>query len=581
MTGMSHSSEESRQRPDRENSALAEIGRVIGSSLNIEEVYESFAEQVRMIIPSDRITINLLDADRGLLTDAYLIGVDLSGRGGGDVYSVAGTLSEAAIRAQSAVLVQTNDRQEFVNRFPGALASFDSGLRSFLIIPLVTRSRVLGTLHLRSALSNAYGPTDVSFAERVGMQIAGAIANAQLYNERIRAEASLAESTRRLDQTVAELRLTQEQLIQQERLRALGQMASGIAHDFNNALVPILGFTELLLVRPEVLGDADRAAEYLEMIKTAAMDGAGIVARLREFYRPRGPGDEFAIISVNDLVGQAISLTRTKWKDEAEANSIVISVETTLEDVPPIRGSEVELRELLTNLIMNAVDAMPNGGTVTLGTLVEGDHVLLDVSDTGIGMTEETRRHCLEPFFTTKGDRGTGMGLAMVYGIVQRHEGGLDIYSELGRGSKFVVRLPLPVEGASIGEAERPSGPSRQLHVLVVDDEPHVRQVLEEYLTFDGHTVETATDGREALEKFTSGSGMFDVVLTDRAMPRMSGDQLAAAVRVIAPRPVIMLTGFGDVMQATSEKPVGVALILSKPVTLASLRKALAKVTAG
>ena len=317
------------------------------------------------------------------------------------------------------------------------------------------------------------------------------------------------------------------------------------------------------------------------MLKTAAMDGAGIVARLREFYRPRGPGDEFAIISVNDLVGQAISLTRTKWKDEAEANSIVISVETTLEDVPPIRGSEVELRELLTNLIMNAVDAMPNGGTVTLGTLVEGDHVLLDVSDTGIGMTEETRRHCLEPFFTTKGDRGTGMGLAMVYGIVQRHEGGLDIYSELGRGSKFVVRLPLPVEGASIGEAERPSGPSRQLHVLVVDDEPHVRQVLEEYLTFDGHTVETATDGREALEKFTSGSGMFDVVLTDRAMPRMGGDQLAAAVRVIAPRPVIMLTGFGDVMQATSEKPVGVALILSKPVTLASLRKALAKVTAG
>ena len=337
-------------------------------------------------------------------------------------------------------------------------------------------------------------------SDESGAQIAGTIANAQLYDERVRAEAALSESTRRLEESVAELGRTQEQLIQQERLRALGQMASGIAHDFNNALVPILGLAELLLANREALRDTDCVIEHLETIKTAATDAAGVVIRLREFYRPRGQGDGSATISINDLVGQAISLTWNKWKGEADASSITLSIEAYLELVPPIRGSEVELWELISHLIMNAVDATPNGGTATLRTRVEGDHVLLDVSDTGIGMTEDTRR-CLEPLFTTKGNRGTGMGLAMARGIVERHEGSLDIRSEPGRGTTVTVRLPIPAEGDSIGEATRPVGESRQLHVPVVDDEPAVREVLRAYLTHDGHTVETATDGREGLDR--------------------------------------------------------------------------------
>ena len=350
IIGMSNESEESGLRLARENAALAEIGRVIGSSLNIEEVYESFAEHVNAIILSDRITINLLDPDGELLTDAYVVGVEVPGRRGRDVYPLAGTLSEAAILARSAVLVQTDDRQEIADRFPGATAGFDSGLRCFLAGPLATRSAVVGTLHLRSARPNSYSAQDASFAERVGAQIAGAIANAQLYDERVRAEAALAKSTRRLEETVAELGRTQEQLIQQERLDALGQMASGIAHDFNNALVPILGRAELLLAIREALQDTDRVIEHLETIKTAAMDAAEVVARMREFYRPRGQADGFATVSVNDLVGQALSLTRAKWEHEAETRGITLSIETCLELVPPILGSEVELWELISQL---------------------------------------------------------------------------------------------------------------------------------------------------------------------------------------------------------------------------------------
>ena len=224
------------------------------------------------------------------------------------------------------------------------------------------------------------------------------------------------------------MKQTQQNIIQQERLRALGQMASGIAHDFNNALTPILGFSELLLKRSEGLDDRDTVERYLRMMNMAAQDAATVVgnSRLREFYRKREEGENFAPASLHDLVGQAISLTQPRWKDEAQAKGITIKMETDLQEVPLIIGDESELREALTNLVFNAVDAMPDGGTITLRTRRDGNQVVLEVSDTGTGMTEEVRQRCLDPFFTTKGahtSSRTGMGLAMVYGIVQRHEG--------------------------------------------------------------------------------------------------------------------------------------------------------------
>ncbi|MDW8366286.1 MAG: PAS domain S-box protein [Abditibacteriales bacterium] len=431
-------------------------------------------------------------------------------------------------------------------------------------------------------------------------------------------EETLQDTNRRLEETLAELRATQQQLVQQERLRALGAMASGIAHDFNNALAPILGFSELLMLDPKRLEEPERVLEYLRTIHTAAQDAANVVSRLREFYRFRDTADVLLSVDLNGLVEQTILLTQPKWKDQAQASGRTIAIQTDLQPVPLIAANESELREALINLIFNAVDAMPNGGEIVLRTRMEEvgklgnwgtgklgnwgieesktdsisqsprfpisplphfpiySYVVLEISDTGVGMTEEVRRRCLEPFFSTKGERGSGLGLAVVYGIVQRHNGTIEIDSAPGEGT--TVRLRLPAQGRPIQQDRPPMTErvSRPLRVLVVDDEPRVREVIVEYLQRDGHIVVTAANGREGLEKFQNGQ--FDLVITDRAMTAMSGDQLALALKQFdASVPVILLTGFGEFMGAAGEHPPGVDVVASKPIGLTALREAMAK----
>ncbi len=357
-------------------------------------------------------------------------------------------------------------------------------------------------------------------------------------------------------------------------------MASGNAHDLNNALSPILGFSELLLMTPQGLEDRDRVKRSLETIHTAAQDAARIVSRLREFYRHREKGEFFLPIHLNRVVEQVVTLTQPKWKDQALADGVTVAIERRLQKVPMIAGNETELREALTNLVFNAVDAMSQDGIITLGTRQEGDFVALEVSDTGAGMTEEVRRRCLEPFFSTKGERGTGLGLAMTFGVVQRHEGTIDIQSEPGQGTQFTLRFPILKEGVKGALPTREQAPITGLFVLVVDDDPRSREVLTELLIVDGHRVDGASNGREGLEKFHAGR--YDIVMTDRAMPEMGGDQMALAIKRLAPhKPVVMLTGFGDMMNAAGEHPEGVDVVLPKPVTLAALREALSRARMG
>ena len=377
-----------------------------------------------------------------------------------------------------------------------------------------------------------------------------------------------------LGNALTELKETQQRVIQQERLRALGQMASGVAHDFNNALVPILGFSELLQLSPGVLADREKAMSYINIISTAAGDAAKVVSRLRQFYRKHEDGESFHTVDVAALVTQSITLTRPRWKDQAQAGGATIRVESDLGSVPAVLGDESELREVLTNLIFNAVDAMPAGGLITVRTRSERGFAMIEVSDTGSGMTEEVRQRCLEPFFSTKGERGTGLGLSMVFGIVERHGGKVDIRSALGTGTTFIVTLAL--QGAQSGaEAATKNGASvtRNLSVLAVDDEAQVRDFISAALGMDGHRVEVASDGADGLRRFRDGS--FDVVVTDKAMPGMTGDQMASAIKLMKPgTPVILLTGFGQFLDK-SDLP-GIDVLLSKPVGIQTLRAAIA-----
>ncbi|MGD1019109.1 MAG: PAS domain S-box protein [Verrucomicrobiia bacterium] len=403
------------------------------------------------------------------------------------------------------------------------------------------------------------------------------VAIKQDITRRKEAEQSLRETNTRLKHALEELQTAQQSVVQQERLRALGTMASGIAHDFNNALAAVVGFTELLLDRPEALEDKTRVRQYLQMMNTAAKDAGNVVNRLREFYRHRDRSEVFTTVDLNRLVQEAISLTQPKWKTQAEARGISIRTETDLQKVPPIQGNAADLREVLTNLIFNAVDAMPRGGAITLRTRSDDSRVILEIADSGTGMTQEIRQRCLEPFFTTKGEGGTGLGLSMVYGIIQRHEGSIDIQTQLHKGTTFILTLPVPGQPRSaVTDAPSAPAPLPSKRVLLVDDEEVVRKVVNEYLVRDGHTVEFAANGKDGLDKFHNGH--FDLVILDRAMPDMSGDQVGAAIKNAFPNlPVIMLTGFGSMMEAADEKPAGIDFVVSKPVTLDTLRRAMAR----
>jgi signal transduction histidine kinase len=399
--------------------------------------------------------------------------------------------------------------------------------------------------------------------------------------ERKKAEEAVLQSNRQLATALGRLKEAQEEVIQRERMLALGRMANGIAHDFNNTLAPIVGFSELLVMKPELFADTQKARNYLEMIHTAAKDSARVVSRLREFYRYRDKNEIFSPVVLNDLLLQVVSLTQPRWKDQALAAGVNIEIRTEFGKLPTVPGNEDDLREAFTNLMFNAIDAIEKRGIITLCSEVQGRWAVVTVSDTGVGMSEEVRARCLEPFFTTKVDQGTGLGLGSVYGTVRRHEGEIDIQSEPRRGTSVTISLPIEKD------LKRPEAPrlaaesSRPLRILVVEDEPMVREVLSVYLAEDKHQVTVAADGREGLEKFKSG-GTFDLVLTDRAMPEMHGDALAAEIKKIAPKqPIILLTGFGDLMSGAGEQPSGVDMVVSKPFTLTTLRNAIGKMVGG
>lgn len=407
-------------------------------------------------------------------------------------------------------------------------------------------------------------------------RLLGVVVSFNDITERHRSEAELQRSHRQLEETLAQLKATQRQVLQQERLRAMGEMASGIAHDFNNSLSPIVGFAELLLRRPDM--PTETAQKYVKLINTAARDAASVIRRLRELYRERGESTPDAAVDLGRCIEEATALTEPRWKSQALGRGVTIHIVRNVADIPVILGDAAGIREMLTNLIFNAVDAMPQGGTITMQASVDADDVLLTVSDTGLGMTDEIRRRCLEPFFSTKDQHGTGLGLSMVHATVQRHRGTLTVDSEPGQGTRFSVRLPIHVQAPAVPASEQ-SEESRRLRVLVVEDDPLVRMALTEQLSSQGHTVQSATNGLEGLDTFMSGR--FDLVLTDRAMPEMGGDQLATTIKQLAPnKPIIMLTGFGELMHVKGERPPSVDAVVSKPVTIDSLTDAIRQVFA-
>ena len=399
----------------------------------------------------------------------------------------------------------------------------------------------------------------------------------QLQNQNILLEEQVRERTSQLEDTLNKLRLAQHTAIKQERLSALGTMAAGIAHDFNNSLTLILGYADLLLSNCKDKPDGPETAQ-IKAVTTAARDAAQIVRRLREFHRPDDGTETRVVIQLNSLIEQAVAMTRPRWKDDARARGREVNVRCDLQELPPMMGDPAELREMLTNLVFNAVDAMPNGGDITISTERLENELGLCVADTGTGMDEETRRRCLEPFFTTKGEHGSGLGLSAVYGIIERHKGAMDIESEPGVGTKFLIRLPaVPEEKAEVEKPESAQEDAGILRILLVDDQPIILEVLEQQLAEDGHEILTAENGLAALRVIEERP--CDLIITDQSMPGMTGEELAMLVHEKSPKtPIIMLTGYGGSDDEDTELPPCVNMVLGKPATWVDLRRAIMQV---
>jgi signal transduction histidine kinase/DNA-binding response OmpR family regulator len=479
--------------------------------------------------------------------------------------------ADGLARCMRGELVYEADLERSPFAFLERLAS--AGLRSAVVAPLSAEGKIFGALVAARLQANSFTSADCEFLQQVSDHVALAAHQAQLYGS--------------LQRAYEDLRQSQHTMLQQERLRALGQMASGVAHDINNALSPVALYTHSLLEREDNL--SERARKYLTTIQRAVQGVAHTVARMREFYRPGEPQRTPLPIDINDLIQQVLDLPRVRWRDEPEEHGIVISVQTELaSELPSVMGNESEMRDALTNLIFNAVDAMPDGGVLTLRTrsLAGTGLVRVEVVDTGVGMDADTRSRCLEPFFTTKGERGTGLGLAMVYGAVQRHNGEIEIDSERGKGTTIRIILPIgKQENAPTVRHPVFRSAAQRLPILIVDDDSLIIESLRAVLEGDGHVVTAAESGQAGIEAFDAAllnQTPFALVITDLGMPYVDGRRVAAAVKAVSPAtPVVMLTGWGQRLIDEQQVPPHVDRVLNKPPKVGELRLALAELAGG
>jgi len=364
----------------------------------------------------------------------------------------------------------------------------------------------------------------------------------------------------------------QEHLLQHEKLRALGELAGGVAHDFNNILGIILGRSQLL---QRAVGD-EEVRRGLQTIERAAFDGGETVRRIQDFARSRTERD-FELVDLNTLLQETVEITRTRWKDQAEMHDVRIDVTLERGAIPPVRGNASELREIYTNLIFNAVDAMPDGGSILLRSRADGGDVVVEVRDTGQGMDDFVRSRIFDPFFTTKGTKGMGLGMSVVYGIVERHKGKITVESALQKGTCFAIRMPAGSPEDREKSVEMLAPEATAARILVIDDERDIVELVADILEAHGHRVRSAVSGSEGLELLEQEE--FDLLLCDLGMREMTGWEVVRAVRERDDGiGVVLITGWGATLSVEKVADHGIDAVLAKPFQMKKLLETVAEV---
>ena len=668
------------ERDARQREALAKIGRIVTSTLDVDDIYRRFNEELPKLITFDRISIMTADLEADTLTRAYVAGTNVSGWKAGGVFRLSGSDNEPAIQTKKGLLTERNGKEQTPGERRAQSLANNAGLRSGITIPLISNGQVIGTFNLRSKEPNAYTQKDVELAERLGAQVAGAMANAQLDAERRRSEEVLritqysiehasdavfwigkdggfqfvneaacntlgytrdellnmkisdinpdyagsdwpeqwervkSLGTNRIETThltrdgrtipiemtvnylefngqefnfayardITTRKQLESQLVESQKMEAVGRLAGGVAHDFNNFLTPIMSYAYLATHTPSLDG---RLREYLGEIQKAAEHAANVTNQLLAFSRRQLI--EPRVVDLNEVMLNMDRMLRRLLGEDLEMVAIS-NADPMLVKVDP-----GQIEQVLVNLVVNARDALPNGGKIILTTykadetdlrsvsLRDGEsdeYIVLSVEDNGIGMDDEVKSHIFEPFFTTKdAEKGTGLGLSTCYGIAKQAGGDIEVDSIPGIGTKFKVFLPRikPTAGPLDKALANTLLPQGTETVLVVEDELMVRNVAAYSLKDLGYKVYEASNGDEALRLLENpDTASVDLVLSDIVMPLMGGVGLMEKLSQISPDvPVILTSGYADdkslpqgILQPTTE-------FLRKPFTPADLAK--------
>lgn len=562
MTDMTHIREAERRSTSQlaRMNLLNEITRAIGNRHDLDSIYQVVTNSIEKELPADFcLTASFCEQQQSITFRSFGSATEVSANKIGfflnESIPAKGIHLDRALRGDFVYQPDLGGSMCLTGEGMHALA----GLDSMVIAPLMKDNKVLGIITTARKGLDAFSGDELEFLKQLAEHVALALAQTELLQE--------------LQDAYLNLQRTQQLVLQQERLRALAEMAGGIAHDINNAISPVALYTDALLGSETNL--SERGRKQLKTIQLAIDDVARTVDRMGQFSRRQEEGTELKRVSLTTICEQSMELTRARWHDIPQRNGISIDFELKHDgDVAEIDASESELREALTNLIFNAVDAMPEGGSISLATRLErkGDHdqVVIEVQDTGVGMTEETRRRCMEPFYTTKGERGTGLGLAMVYGIVKRMRGSIEIDSEERKGT--CVRILLPTACRQKKDVATSVSPNTRLdtyRLLLIDDDNKVLNALRDGLCANGHRVEVANSGSSGIELFSKAmreGNPFDAVITDLGMPGMDGQQVAEAIKHLKPDcPVTLLTGWGNQLDTFAAPMANIDAVLAKP----------------
>jgi signal transduction histidine kinase/CheY-like chemotaxis protein len=535
------------ERQLQELKALFRVSCLVNSKVELSSILDTICENVVSSLGADQSSLMFYSPRDKKLRCIAACGTDsdlVKGKEVDEGKSVAGWV----VKHNKPLLLEDNlSDYDF-----SGLVQKDRRIRCSLCVPLKVNEVVKGVLNVNLLhQKRRFTETDLQLLCIFAENAAVAIEKASLYEE---------------------LKGKVNQLIDSQKLGAVGEITSGVAHDLNNLLSVVIGRAQLLSGRMNDPGQH----RHVEAMEKAAMDASEIVHRLRQFGRPSSD-EGFANVDVGGLVNEVVEMTRPRWNEWAKLRGINVKVTKLLSPVPPVYGCASELRQVLVNLILNSIDALPDGGEIVLQTAKVGELVLISVRDNGAGITEKVRARVFEPFFTTKPDRGTGLGLSVAHRIILNHNGEIGVESRLGEGTTFTIKLP--VSGIKKRDAKQsviPDSPA-SLSILVVDDEKEVGSVLNELLSDEGHRVRVAEDGSKAislLEKY-----QFDAVITDLGMRGLTGWDVASAAKRVNPKlPVIMLTGWVDSVLGKESERRTVDMVLSKPTKRDELMKAIIQV---